>query len=112
MHHRAPISAISSLLGLGGLLAACAGEVSSESLAGQSSALSSVPQVPSTLDTPPLHGYDDAPRAVDSDDPAIWVNASQPDKSLVIGALKDAGLQVYDLAGHVLQTIVPPNRPP
>ncbi len=35
----------------------------------------------------------------DADDPAIWVNPTDPAKSLVLGADKTAGLYAYDLAG-------------
>jgi len=70
-----------------------------------------LPTVTASVLTPVLHGYDDAPRAPDSDDTAIWVNPKKRGEGLVIGALKNAGLQVYDLSGHVLQTIIPPSRP-
>lgn len=35
-----------------------------------------------------------------ADDPAIWVNPSNPDSSLVIGTDKKHGLYVYDLQGN------------
>jgi 3-phytase len=70
-----------------------------------------VPVLAAQAETTPLHGYDEAPRTPDADDPAIWVG-SRPDQALILGALKEAGLQVYDLRGHVVQTITPPNRPP
>ena len=38
-----------------------------------------------------------------ADDPAIWVNKSNPAKSLIIGTNKTAGLNVYDLKGNELQ---------
>ena len=38
-----------------------------------------------------------------ADDPAIWVNQTNPEKSLVIGTNKKAGLYVYDLKGNQLQ---------
>lgn len=38
-----------------------------------------------------------------ADDPAIWVNQTNPEKSLVIGTNKKAGLYVYDLEGNQLQ---------
>jgi 3-phytase len=38
-----------------------------------------------------------------ADDPAIWVNAADPARSLVLGTDKQAGLYVYDLAGAVVQ---------
>ena len=43
----------------------------------------------------------------DADDPAIYVHPNNPDQSLVISTLKDAGLAVYDLNGQTLQTISP-----
>ncbi|MEJ5146125.1 phytase [Sphingobacterium sp. MYb388] len=41
----------------------------------------------------------------DSDDPAIWINKSDPSKSLVIATDKDAdgALFVYDLAGKIVK---------
>ena len=45
--------------------------------------------------------------AADADDPAIYVHPNNPDQSLVISTLKDAGLAVYDLNGQTLQTIFP-----
>lgn len=67
--------------------------------------------IPPSAQTPVLHRYDEAPRTPDSDDPAIWVHPSRPERGLVIGVLKEAGLQVYDLRGRVVQTVLPPNRP-
>lgn len=63
------------------------------------------------VETVVLHQYDEAPRTPDADDPAIWVNPSDPTQSLIFGTLKDGGLQVYDLKGRVRQTVLPPNRP-
>jgi 3-phytase len=60
--------------------------------------------------TPSVDQYEDAPRTPDVDDPAIWADSSG-ERSLVIGTLKDAGLQVYDVRGNVVQTVAPPNRP-
>jgi 3-phytase len=37
-----------------------------------------------------------------ADDPAIWVNYSNPDSSRIIGTDKKGGLAVYDLSGHEL----------
>ncbi|MBC7160175.1 MAG: phytase [Porphyrobacter sp.] len=37
-----------------------------------------------------------------ADDPAIWRNASDPEKSLIVATDKKAGLLVYDLAGKTL----------
>ena len=40
-----------------------------------------------------------------ADDPAIWVNKADPEKSLIIGTNKKAGLNVYDLKGNELQFV-------
>lgn len=70
-----------------------------------------VPLVSPEIETAPLPSYDDAPATPDADDPAIWRNPADSSKSLVIGTLKDAGLIVYDLQGHVLQALAPANLP-
>ncbi len=55
--------------------------------------------VPS-VETVPVENYGDA-----ADDPAIWVDPTDPAKSLVIGTNKKRGLDVYDLAGRRLQSL-------
>jgi len=40
-----------------------------------------------------------------ADDPAIWINASQPDKSLIFGTDKKYGLNIYSLRGELVQTL-------
>jgi myo-inositol-hexaphosphate 3-phosphohydrolase len=50
--------------------------------------------VAAKAETRPVATLDDA-----ADDPAIWRNAADPAKSLVIGTDKRAGIHVYDLAG-------------
>ena len=37
-----------------------------------------------------------------ADDPAIWINFSDPDSSHIIGTDKKGGLAIYDLSGHEL----------
>lgn len=48
--------------------------------------------------------YVTEPVAFDTDDPAIWVNPSDPSQSLIIGTDKDVngGLYVYDLKGKII----------
>jgi 3-phytase len=54
--------------------------------------------VHATVETDPVpHGGDAA------DDPAIWVNPSDPAQSTIIGTDKQGGLAVYDLSGKQLQ---------
>lgn len=50
--------------------------------------------IPAKAETTPVGTEDDA-----ADDPAIWRNAADPAKSLVIGTDKKAGIHVYDLSG-------------
>ncbi|SHN47874.1 phytase [Cryptosporangium aurantiacum] len=59
----------------------------------------------------PAEFDDEAGGNSDADDPAIWVDPSDPARSLVIGTLKEGGLAVYDLAGRQLQRIAPPAPP-
>ena len=57
-----------------------------------------VHSVEATVETEPVpHGGDAA------DDPAIWVNPSDPALSTIIGTDKQGGLAVYDLSGKQLQ---------
>jgi 3-phytase/alkaline phosphatase D len=72
--------------------------------------IDTVPAAAPSVETPSLLRIDpakpDAPET-DPDDPAIWVNATDPASSRVVTALKDAGLEVYDLAGQEVQSIAP-----
>jgi 3-phytase len=63
---------------------------------------SAVPQVPLTEITPVLSTQ---PVAHDTDDPAIWINRTDPSKSLIIGTDKDVdgALYVYDLEGNIIE---------
>ena len=53
-----------------------------------------------SVESEPVSTYGDA-----ADDPAIWVHPTDPAQSLVIGANKKLGLEVYDLAGRRIQTL-------
>ncbi|MES3097963.1 phytase [Sphingomonas faeni] len=55
------------------------------------------PTVAATAETDPVDTAADA-----ADDPAIWRNAADPAKSLVIGTDKKAGIHVYSLTGKRL----------
>ena len=46
----------------------------------------------------------------DADDPAIYVNATDASRSLVVTAVKNGGVRVYSLKGKTLQTIAPPAK--
>ncbi|WP_161564529.1 phytase [Okeania hirsuta] len=66
--------------------------------------IDSIPAVSPTVETPDTNRIE---TGIDSDDPAIYVHPNNPNQSLVISTLKDAGLEVYDLNGEVLQEISP-----
>lgn len=55
------------------------------------------PIVQAQSETPPVRDKCDA-----ADDPAIWVNTENPEKSLVLGTNKQRGLNVYTLDGQLL----------
>jgi 3-phytase len=54
-------------------------------------------RVSAVAETDPVGTMDDA-----ADDPAIWRNAADPEKSLIVGTDKRAGIHVYDLKGKAL----------
>lgn len=71
-----------------------------------------VPTVTPIVETRPALLDDDAVpfnQRADADDPAIYVNATDSSKSLVVTSVKNGGLRIYDLAGELLQTINPSN---
>ncbi|MET8763810.1 phytase [Lentzea sp. NPDC004782] len=47
----------------------------------------------------------------DADDPAIWVNPRDTERSVVLGTLKEGGLAVFDLNGRTIG-VSPAPRPP
>lgn len=56
--------------------------------------------VTADVETQPVAHAGDA-----ADDPAIWVNAESPEKSLVIGTDKKGALESYDLNGALVQSL-------
>ncbi len=58
----------------------------------------SITSVYPAVETMPVEQFGDA-----ADDPAIWFNSQTPEKSLVLGTDKKAGLGVYDLQGDLMQ---------
>ena len=57
-----------------------------------------IPMLPAMVQTDPVPHLGDA-----ADDPAIWVNPTDPARSRVLGTDKKGGLGVYDLTGKQLQ---------
>ena len=56
--------------------------------------------VTADVETDPVDSYGDA-----ADDPAIWIHPEDPALSVVIGAQKKRGVDVYDLDGSLLQSL-------
>ncbi|OEJ30554.1 phytase [Streptomyces subrutilus] len=69
-----------------------------------------LPEVSPSVETPSLFD-DEAGGNANADDPAIWRNASDPDRSLVIATAKEGGLRVYDLDGRQVQSLPAPPPP-
>jgi 3-phytase len=55
--------------------------------------------VSATVETDPVSTFGDA-----ADDLAIWVHPDNPELSIIIGAQKKYGIEVYDLSGKTLQS--------
>ncbi len=68
--------------------------------------LEQLPSVAPRVETRPALLDDDVEQA-DADDPAIYLHPSDASKSLVVTAVKDGGLRVYDLGGNLVQEINP-----
>jgi 3-phytase len=74
-------------------------------LAALAAASATAASVQAVRETPPSLDYDDGERLANADDPAIWVHPDRRQKSLIIGTLKEGGVDVYNLQGELLQHI-------
>lgn len=93
--------------------AALASGIALVTLLGASPAGASAPGLPvvtATSETAALYD-DEAGGNSDADDPAIWRNAADPGRSLVVATAKEGGLRVYDLDARLVQSLPAP-RPP
>ncbi|MDX3836330.1 phytase [Streptomyces europaeiscabiei] len=71
---------------------------------------SALPTVTATSESAALYD-DEAGGNSDADDPAIWRNPADPDRSLVVATVKEGGLRVYDLDARLVQSVPAPNPP-
>ncbi|MET9778107.1 phytase [Streptomyces sp. NPDC006367] len=69
-----------------------------------------LPTVRPKAETAPLYD-DEAGGNADADDPAIWRNPADPDRSLVVATAKEGGLRVYDLDARLVQSVAAPAAP-
>ncbi|MFI9381371.1 phytase [Kutzneria sp. NPDC052558] len=51
------------------------------------------------------------PANADADDPAIWVHPRNPERSVVLGTLKEGGLAAFDLHARTSQIVAAPPAP-
>ncbi|MGW4227731.1 phytase [Streptomyces sp. NPDC004980] len=68
----------------------------------------SLPAVGATAETKALYD-DEAGDNANADDPAIWRNGADPDRSLVVATAKEGGLRVYGLDAALVQSIPAPS---
>ncbi|MFF3767373.1 phytase [Streptomyces sp. NPDC001922] len=66
-----------------------------------------LPAVAPHAETPSLYD-DEAGGNANADDPAIWRNAADPGRSLVVATAKQGGLRVYDLDARQVQSVPAP----
>jgi 3-phytase len=66
-----------------------------------------LPTVQPRAETATLYDDEEGGNA-DADDPAIWRNATDPGRSLVVATAKEGGLRVYDLDARQVQSIAAP----
>ncbi|MER5928934.1 phytase [Streptomyces sp. NPDC002054] len=93
-------------------LAALAATVPAQAQAAQSHAprAAALPTVTPRAETAALYDDEDGGNA-DADDPAIWRNAADPGRSLVVATAKEGGLRVYDLDARQIQALPAPAGP-
>lgn len=90
-----------------GLLALCALLASGCASSGPAEPVTPVVIRPTAVaSTEPVDVSGDA-----ADDAAIYVHPYAPERSLILGTNKKAGLMVFDLSGRLLQTVSPTSRP-
>ena len=109
--HRSGLRYAWLIFSAGWLLTACRPITASTAVPISPNALASIPVVAATVETANVINTEEPipadARPGDADDPAIWVHPTDSAQSLVIGALKEGGLDVYDLDGQRLQAIQP-----
>jgi 3-phytase len=66
-----------------------------------------LPTVQPRAETATLYDDEEGGNA-NADDPAIWRNAADPGRSLVVATAKEGGLRVYDLDARQVQSIAAP----
>ncbi|MEL3945605.1 phytase [Streptomyces sp. LNU-CPARS28] len=76
----------------------------------QAHAPGALPALTPRAETAPLYD-DEAGGNSDADDPAIWRNAADPGRSLVVATAKEGGLRVYDLDARQVQHLPAPAGP-
>ncbi|MGW0927455.1 phytase [Streptomyces sp. NPDC002644] len=105
---RTRILSAASLAAAVAVVAATLGVAPAAGAAGRSGG--ELPGVTPRAQTPAVFDDEEGGNA-DADDPAIWRHAADPDRSLVITAVKEGGLRVYDLDAREVQAVAAPPAP-
>lgn len=102
MIHKSPL--LAAALSLAAVFPASGCAAGSDPVLPDHDAVNAAPLAPRVVTQPVVH---------DSDDPAIWVNAADPSRSLVIGTDKAKGgaLYAFDLKGHIVGRTADLERP-
>ncbi|WUL10517.1 phytase [Streptomyces sp. NBC_00354] len=91
-------------------LAVLAGLTAAAPATAQSRKSGPLPAVTPVAETATLFDDEEGGNA-NADDPAIWRNNADPDRSLVVATAKEGGLRVYDLGARQVQALPAPSRP-
>ncbi|MFI1394328.1 phytase [Streptomyces sp. NPDC020681] len=105
-----PRSAQPAALVLGTALAAIAALAAATPAEARNHASEPLPAVTPRAETATLYD-DEAGGNANADDPAIWRNAADPGRSLVVATAKEGGLRVFDLDARTVQSIPAPAAP-
>ncbi|THA40773.1 phytase [Streptomyces sp. A1547] len=91
-------------------LAVLAGLTAAAPAAAQGRKSGPLPAVTPVAETATLFDDEEGGNA-NADDPAIWRNSADPDRSLVVATAKEGGLRVYDLGAREVQALPAPSGP-
>ncbi|MCX4632003.1 phytase [Streptomyces sp. NBC_01443] len=91
-------------------LAVLAGLTAAAPATAQSRKSGPLPAVTPVAETATLFDDEEGGNA-NADDPAIWRNSADPDRSLVVATAKEGGLRVYDLGARQVQALPAPSGP-
>ncbi|UQW99481.1 phytase [Streptomyces sp. RerS4] len=105
-----PARPAATALALTAALAVLAGLTAAAPATAQGRESGRLPAVTPVAETATLFDDEEGGNA-NADDPAIWRNSADPDRSLVVATAKEGGLRVYDLGARQVQALPAPSVP-